>query len=75
MDLQDECAICKTETFSCAACDLPICNRPTCSTVVDPKHQNYSGDHLKKLANAKLIIMIIQNLFTHKGQISNDQSR
>ena len=43
MDLQDECAICKTETFhSCVTCDLTICNRPTCSTAVDPKMDKYN---------------------------------
>ena len=53
MDLQDECAICKTETFySCVTCDLPICNRPTCSTAVDPKHRNYS-EHPKKVSEWK----------------------
>ena len=54
MDLQDECAICKTETFySCVTCDLPICNRPTCSTAVDPKHRNYSEEHPKKVCECK----------------------
>ena len=54
MDLQDECAICKTETFySCVTCDLPICNRPTCSTAVDPKHRNYSEEHPEKVSECK----------------------
>ena len=53
MDLQDECAICKTETFyPCVTCDLPICNRPTCSTAVDLKHRNYS-EHPKKVSECK----------------------
>ena len=54
MDLQDECAICKTETFySCVTCDLPIYNRPTCSTSVDPKQRNYSEEHPKKVSEYK----------------------
>ena len=54
MDLQDECVICKTETFySYVTCDLPICNRPTCSTVVDPKHRNYSEKQRKKVSECK----------------------
>ena len=54
MDLQDECAICKTETFySCVTCDLPICYRPTCSTAVDAKHRNYSEGHPKKVSECK----------------------
>ena len=54
MDLQDECAICKSKTiYSCITCDLPVCNRPTCSTAVDPKHQNYSEEHQKKVSKCK----------------------
>ena len=45
MDLQVECAICKTETFySCVTCDLPICNRNI--EIIQKNNQ-------KKLANAR----------------------
>ena len=39
--------------YSCVTCDLPICNRPTCSTAVDPKHRNYSEEHPKKVCECK----------------------
>ena len=39
--------------YSCVTCDLPICNRPTCSTAVDPKHRNYSEECPKTVSECK----------------------
>ena len=52
--MESQCVICKTDTFySCVSCDLPICNRPTCSIAVDIKHPNYSEEHPKKVSECK----------------------
>lgn len=51
MSLEKICTSCASNTYySCVNCDSGICNRPSCSRVVDVTHPAYSEEHPKKIS-------------------------